>query len=100
MKTLLCIFLSLYTLSCNALDCPPKEVDQVQSEASGNLLVRLKDQNWHSLGNASSPGVREMFSIILSAQAQGKLVVIRYPDGYDCNAYDIATPAQMVRLYN
>lgn len=30
----------------------------------------------------------------------GKLIVIRYPDGYDCSAYETDTNAEMVRTYN
>lgn len=64
------------------------------------VLVYLEGLNWHMVGRHSEAGTKEKLSVLLSAQATGKSVTIRYPAGYDCAAYEIATSSLMVRSHN
>jgi len=82
-----------------SVDCPAAKVNYLQIEGSV-IYVNLEGQNWHLLGQIDTVGTKERYSALLAAQMSGKKVVLRYPDGYDCSAYELTVPAMMVRTYN
>jgi len=88
-----------YSLSAQAIDCPPAKVVHLQPQKA-NILVKLEGQDWHKVGSADDPGAKAMYSALLAAQMAGRTVTIRYPDGYDCLAYELSTDAYMVRTHN
>ena len=79
-----------------AVDCPAAKITHVQAQSS-SILVRIEGQNWHRIGAVGGPGVDAMFSAALAAQVAGLDVILRYPDGYDCSAYNTSTDAIMIR---
>jgi hypothetical protein len=89
----------IYSNSANAIDCPASNVEHIQIENNG-VLVYLKGQNWHLVGMHDAMGTKEKLSVLLSAQMAGKKVTLRYPDGYNCTAYELNTPTLMVRTHN
>ena len=98
-KIILCIVLNLISLNAlSIVDCPPSKIKYVQVETD-KVLVYPEGQNWHLLGFYNQDGVKEMYSAVLAAQMAKKNVVIRYPQGYDCNAYNLSVKAYMVRVY-
>ena len=91
--------LFMASLNTYAIDCPPAKVLNLQPQRS-SILVKLQGQDWHRVGRPDHPGVKAMYSALLAAQMAGKKVTIRYPDGYDCKAYELSTDAHMVRTHN
>ena len=90
------IALSSIAFSINAysvVNCPAAKLVHIQAQTNA-ILYQQEGQPFHRLGKPGGPGVSEMYSALLSAQASGKTVTIRYPDGYDCS---VATNALMVR---
>lgn len=87
------------TVAYADVNCPKAKVEHVQAQR-GSILVYLEGQNWHRVGDVDDPGTQSMYSALLAAQMSGKPVVMRYPDGYDCLAYELTIPASMVRTYN
>ena len=81
------------------VNCPKAKVLNLQPQTN-SILVYLEGQNWHKVGNPESTAVQAMYSALLAAQMADKPVIIRYPDGYDCTAYELTTSAIMVRTYN
>jgi hypothetical protein len=81
------------------VNCPKAKVLHLQPQAS-SILFKQEGQDWHHLGNPESSGVQAMYSALLAAQMAGRPVIVRYPAGYDCSAYELSTPAKMVRTYN
>jgi hypothetical protein len=73
------------------------EVDHVQVE-NDKVLVHLKGSNWHLVGRYSAESTKYKLSVLLAAQASEKKVTLRYPDGYDCSAYETQTSTKMVRI--
>lgn len=41
-----------------------------------------------------------MYSAMLASQMSEKSITVRYPEGYDCKAYELKTAAEMVRTHN
>lgn len=81
------------------VNCPKAKVLHLQPQI-GSILVYQEGQNWHNVGNPESAAVQAMYSALLAAQMADKPVIIRYPDGCDCTAYELETAAKMVRTYN
>ena len=82
--------------SAMAIDCPSATVANIQVE--GNVIfVFPTGQNWHLVGSLSDMGTKEKYAALLAAQMAGKQVTIRFPDGYNCSAYDLSIPSLMVR---
>jgi hypothetical protein len=79
------------------VDCPATRVANIQVETNA-VLVQLEGGNWHLVGYHSQSGTREKYAALLSAQASGFPVVLRYPDGYVCSAYEVVTSTMMVRV--
>ena len=100
LPSLVSIVLSLISLSTYAsVDCPAAKVLNLQPQR-GSILVKLQGQNWHRVGKPDHPGVQAMYAALLAAQMAGKKVTIRYPDGYNCKAYELRTDALMVRTHS
>jgi|GEM_PF-2422998 len=94
------LFISFTPIAVHGSEnCPKAKVASIQPQKS-TILVLLEGQDWHKVGNTGDPGAEAMYSALLAAQMSGKSVLIRYPDGYDCSAYDTRTDAEMVRIYN
>jgi hypothetical protein len=81
------------------VDCPPSRVIYVQVETNA-VLALLEGQGWHLIGMHSAAGTPSMYAGLLAAQMADKQVVLRYPAGFDCTAYELGTPAMMVRTVN
>ncbi len=95
-----CLALTLLSnFSVADVDCPAAKISNIQVQKTV-IYVYPEGQQWHMVGNIDGPGVKEMYSALLAAQISGKKVILRYPDGYDCSAYDLTIPANMVRTYN
>ena len=95
------IALSSIVFSINAYshtDCPIAKITHIQVQQNV-ILINVEGQNWHRLGSVGGPGVSEMYSAVLSAHASDKRVLARYPDGYDCSAYNTNINAIAVRIY-
>ena len=82
-----------------ALDCPDAKIIHVQLENNA-VLVLQEGQNWHLVGYYAEAGTREKYAAILAAQMTGKRVIIRYPEGFNCAAYELSTSSLMVRTVN
>ena len=87
------------SISVAAIDCPKTTIEHIQIEGEV-IYVFYKGQQWHLLGNINTVGTKERYSALLAAQMSGKSVQVRYPDGYNCAAYELSTPAIMVRTFN
>ncbi|RZM72708.1 hypothetical protein [Pseudoalteromonas rubra] len=98
-KYLLALCLFLPFVANSTTNCPEAKVQHLQIERD-SILVFQEGQNWHLIGPPSDPGVQAMYSALLSAQMAGKKVIIRFPAGYDCKAYNLSVPALMVRTNN
>lgn len=99
-KLLIMVVILLLPVSAFAdVNCPKAKVSNLQLQTT-SILVYQEGQNWHKVGNPESAAVQAMYSALLAAQMADKPVIIRYPDGYDCMAYELASSAIMVRTYN
>ncbi len=91
------ILMSLSTITI-ALDCPKAKVEHLQPQTH-IILVKQEGQPFRQVGHLDDAGTKAMYSALLAAQMSGKPVIIRYPAGFDCSAYDLSTPATMVRTF-
>ncbi|TVZ37419.1 hypothetical protein P886_1760 [Alteromonadaceae bacterium 2753L.S.0a.02] len=92
------LFVIILSVNAHGKDCPPEKIKYVQVERD-KVLVFLENQNWHLLGFYNVDGTKEMYSAVLAAHMADKNVSIRYPEGYDCSAYELSIGAHMVRVY-
>lgn len=99
LKTIICSAAAvIFSVNTSAtVNCGPSRIISLQVQTN-SILVLAEGQDWHKVGAIGGPGVAEMLSALLAAQMAGKRVVIRYPAGYDCSAYELSTPAMMVRV--
>ena len=79
-----------------AIDCPAAKVLSVQVENNA-IVILLEGQNWHLLGFNEHVATKMKLATVLAAQSSGKRVMLRYPDGYNCTAYELDTPTMAVR---
>jgi hypothetical protein len=91
--------LVLYSFNAFSVDCPKAKIEHIQPEV-GHIVYKQIGYEWRKLGQADSDAVKAMYSALLSAQMAGKSVMVRYPEGYNCNVYELSTPASVVRTYN
>lgn len=80
------------------VNCPSAKVKIVQVQ-NHNVLVLQEGQVWRVVGRYTEPSLDSKLSALLSAQATGRKVQLRYPEGYDCSKTDYGTSTVSVRLY-
>ncbi|MCH2160093.1 MAG: hypothetical protein MK096_15090 [Oleiphilaceae bacterium] len=83
-----------------SVDCTSK-VKHIQVVDDGRVLIYLEGQNWSLLAaNIEESIAKTWLSLALAAQASQRQITIRYPEGYNCDAWETNTPATMVRTYS
>lgn len=98
LKPLFVILFACFSYSSYAVDCPAAKVVHLQVEQD-KVLVLLENQNWHLVGLFSSVWTEKMYSALLAAQMANNIVVIRYPDGFDCSGYNLQVAPLAVRTF-
>ena len=93
--TIMILSISMYAV----VNCPAAQIEHIQVEQT-SILFKQKGQQWHRLGFANVPSVDAMFKAMLAAQMTEKKVIVRFPDGFNCFAFDIKTDPLMVRTLN
>ncbi len=96
---LLVIFLCFSSTVKASVDCPKARVESIQPDIDF-VYIRLEGQDWQRLGSYSQPSTSSKLSVALAAQASGKEVLIRFPDGHNakCNSFNNKVDALMIRL--
>lgn len=79
-----------------AVDCPAAKVVHVQVENDA-VYVYLEGQNWHLIGALEHVATKFKMATVLAAQASGRRLMLRYPNGYNCTASEMDTPTLAVR---
>ena len=99
-KKILCLSLSLLAFNAFATEDCKSTVEHIQINDDGRILIFLSGQNWHLLSDSTSDlSSKEKLSMALAAQASSREIMLRYPVGYDCNAWETNTPPTIVRTY-
>lgn len=87
--------------TAQAKDCSFTEVKAVQVEKTG-ALVLLKtstgSEHWKKITNNTGSFMNAYLSVVQQALATNKSLVLRYPNGYECNKTDYGTIPDMIRI--
>ena len=84
-----------------SVDCQYNKVIAIQAQSS-NVLIRVSDgvnNIWKSLGLYSSQNFQTFQSLAQQALATDMRIILRFPDGYDCQSNDYSTQPSVVRIF-
>ena len=101
MKKVLLLALMFISASSLAKDCAYTEVKAIQVQKSGHLVL-LKtstgSEHWKTMGSSTSNFINAYLSVAQQALATNKRLVLRYPDGYECNKTEYSVVPDMIRI--
>ena len=100
-RILLILILSMGSITASAVDCGPYYVAAIQAQSSNVLIAIDVDGNriWKNLGSHTSEATKSFQSIAQQTLAANSTVMMRFPDGHECEESEFTTVPSVIRIY-